>query len=105
MLASTALREARRRAGLTQRELAARAEVPQSTIGRIESGAIDPRVSTLDRLLRLCGDELDAVPRKGIGIDRSLLRENLKRSWIERIEYGVASARGMERFRRIARTQ
>jgi transcriptional regulator with XRE-family HTH domain len=74
--------------------------VPQSTIGRIESGVADPRVSTLDRLLRLCGDELDAVPRKGTGVDRSLLRANLERTWIERLEYGVAAARGMERFRR-----
>lgn len=103
MLAATALRQARRRAGLTQRDLAARAGVPQSTIGRIESGAADPRVSTLDRLLRACGDELDAVPRRGIGVDRSLLRDNLERTWVERLEYGTAAARGMERLRRVAR--
>lgn len=86
MLPDRALRQARRRAGLTQRELAARTGVPQSTIARIESGRADPRVSTLDTLLRACGDELDAVPRRGLGVDRTLIRELLRLSPDERIE-------------------
>jgi predicted transcriptional regulator len=40
------LSRARHRAGLTQRELAERAAVPQSTVGRIEAGLVDPRVGT-----------------------------------------------------------
>lgn len=85
------LRQARRRAGLTQRELVARTGVPQSTIGRIESGRSDPRVSTLDLLLRACGDELDAVPRRGVGEDRTLPRGLLRLTPDERID-GMAHA-------------
>lgn len=52
MNAARALGWARRRAGLSQRALAAQSGVPQSTIGRIEAGLVDPRVRTLSRLLR-----------------------------------------------------
>jgi transcriptional regulator with XRE-family HTH domain len=71
------LRQARRRAGLTQRELAARAGVPQSRIARIETGSVVPRVDTFDRLLEACGEGLESVPRPGRGLDRTLARELL----------------------------
>jgi len=47
------IRYLRKRAGLTQRELARRAGVSQSLIARIESGAIDPRLSTLRKILKV----------------------------------------------------
>ena len=65
------LRWARRRAELTQRQLAEKTRVPQSTIGRIESGATDPRLSTLRRLLRACGFDLEVEPLLGVGVDRT----------------------------------
>jgi predicted transcriptional regulator len=46
------LRLLRRRAGLTQAELAQRAGVSQSLIARIESGKVNPRVSTLMRIFQ-----------------------------------------------------
>ena len=52
------IREARRRAGLTQAELAERAGVPQSTVGRIESGARDPSTALVERLIRAAGFEI-----------------------------------------------
>ncbi|HKI27951.1 MAG TPA: helix-turn-helix transcriptional regulator, partial [Actinomycetota bacterium] len=55
MDAAETLRDARRRAGLSQRELARRAHTPQPTIARIESHAVVPRMDTLDRLLAACG--------------------------------------------------
>ena len=55
MDARTLLRTERHRAGLTQRELAERTRVPQSTIARIETGQTDPRASTLNALLVGCG--------------------------------------------------
>jgi transcriptional regulator with XRE-family HTH domain len=58
MRASTLLRTARRRAGLTQRELAARTGIPQSTIARVENGQTDPRATTLNALLLGCGQML-----------------------------------------------
>ncbi len=46
------IRKLRKRAGLTQKELARRAGVSQSLIARIESGSVDPRLSTLKRILQ-----------------------------------------------------
>src|SRR3954452_12925493 len=77
MRAARLLRWARRRAGLSQRQLADPAGVPQSTFGRIESGASDPRLSTLRRLLRACGFDLEVEPLVGMGVDRSQFRETL----------------------------
>ena len=44
------LRALRRRAGLTQAELAKRAGVSQSLIARIEAGTVNPRLSTLVKI-------------------------------------------------------
>jgi transcriptional regulator with XRE-family HTH domain len=53
------LREERRRAGLTQGELAERANVGINTIVRIETGEItEPRVSTLRKLASTLGLEV-----------------------------------------------
>jgi transcriptional regulator with XRE-family HTH domain len=52
------LREARTRAGLTQRELAKRARTAQSVIARIERGQSDPSWETLTRLLAAAGFSL-----------------------------------------------
>lgn len=45
------LKRLRLQAGLTQKELAERAGVSQSLIARIESGSVDPRISTLRRII------------------------------------------------------
>lgn len=55
------LASARRRAGLTQRELARRARTSQSVIARIESGASSPSWRTLERLLSCAGFEIQAA--------------------------------------------
>lgn len=51
--------EARKRAALTQRELAERAGTTQSSIARWENGRSEPSFHTVVRLLRLCGLVLD----------------------------------------------
>lgn len=71
------VRYARRRGGMTQRELAAKAGIPQETIARIEKGRVDPRVSTLDRLLEAAEFGLEIEPRLGRGIDRTLFHLGL----------------------------
>jgi transcriptional regulator with XRE-family HTH domain len=53
------LQEARRRAGLTQRELAERAGTSQAAIARIERGRQLPSLETLQRLLRACDLDLE----------------------------------------------
>jgi transcriptional regulator with XRE-family HTH domain len=84
MRAGAILREARHRAGLTQRELAHAAGVPQPAISRIERDHVSPRLDTLDVLLRGCGLALDLVERPGLGADRTLIRERLRLSTIDR---------------------
>jgi len=59
------LSTATRRAGFTQRVLAARTGVSQPTIARIERGKDDPRLGTLERLLNACGETIEVVPRRG----------------------------------------
>lgn len=55
------VREARKRAGLTQRALADRAGTTQSAIARLESGRTRPAFDDVLRLVRLCGYDLDVM--------------------------------------------
>jgi len=52
------IREARRRAGLTQAQLAELAGTTQSAIARLESGRTSPSFDTVRRMMRLCGFNL-----------------------------------------------
>ena len=56
--AASLLREARTRAGLTQRDLANRARTAQSVVARIERRQSDPSWETLTRLLAAAGFDL-----------------------------------------------
>lgn len=102
MDAARVLRQARRRAGLTQRQLAERASVPQSQIAKIESGAVVPRVDTLDRLLEACGEGLESLPRPGIGVDRTMYPPLLALKPRERLREAASVAVGLDRFLRAA---
>jgi transcriptional regulator with XRE-family HTH domain len=59
--ASDLVREARRRAGLTQRQLGSLIGTTQSAIARIERGVTEPSYERVAELLRACG--FDLVPR------------------------------------------
>ena len=74
MDAGVIVRTARRKAQITQRELAARAGVAVPTVSRIESGRYDPKMSTLQRLVEACGMVLELERAGGQGIDRSTFR-------------------------------
>jgi len=89
-MAGRMVRDARHRAGLTQRQLAAKAGTPQETIARIERGRVDPRVTTLDRLLEACGYGLESMPRLGIGIDRTQIQERIRVSMDRRLAAAMA---------------
>lgn len=93
-----AVRMARRRVGLSQRELGERTGVPQSTIARIESGFVDPRTSTIVKLLAACGEELEVLPRLGDGVDRTIIRQLLALDHEQRFDSAVASARNLKAF-------
>jgi len=51
------LKSLRKKANLTQKELAMKAGVSQALVARIESGSVDPRVSTLIKILTVLSDE------------------------------------------------
>ncbi|HSL26450.1 MAG TPA: helix-turn-helix transcriptional regulator, partial [Acidimicrobiia bacterium] len=72
------IRYCRRRAGLTQRQLAARAGLVQPAIARIESGRVIPRADTLFGLLAACDFGLEL--RAATGLDRCSIKELLKLS-------------------------
>ncbi|NYT59616.1 helix-turn-helix transcriptional regulator [Alcaligenaceae bacterium] len=53
----------RKASGLTQSQLAERAGLNRMTVQRLESGALDPRMSTLMEMARAMGMELMLVPQ------------------------------------------
>lgn len=55
------IREARRRAGLTQRALAERLGTTQSAIARLERGGTEPSYERVVEAVRACG--MDLVPQ------------------------------------------
>lgn len=57
--AADTIREARRLAGISQRELARRVGVTQPVVAAYESGRTQPSVAQLDRLVRAAGVVLD----------------------------------------------
>ncbi len=61
MQAAQLLRTARRRAGLTLRELGALAGTSHSTLAAYESGSKTPNVATLDRVLEAAGFSTDVT--------------------------------------------
>lgn len=104
------LRDARRRAGLTQRQLAERAGTSQAAVARYEGGTTVPDVATLRRLLGACGYALRAEPvataqhRADPGIDRSAIRRLLAMPVAERVRLAVEEGRSLDRFDRAVRS-
>jgi predicted transcriptional regulator len=102
-MAARMLKHARRGAGLTQRALAAKTGVPQETIARIETARVDPRISTLDRLLEGCGYGLEHLPRLGIGVDRSQIHALLALTPSQRLAVAIANDQHFVEMRRSIR--
>ncbi|WP_195210536.1 helix-turn-helix domain-containing protein [Actinomarinicola tropica] len=71
MDAATLIRTARRRAGLSQRDLAARAGTSHPTLCAYEAGRKVPRADTLARILRAAGFAVDVElrPRADASLD------------------------------------
>ena len=100
MAIANIVREARRRAGLTQAELAERAGVPKSTVGRIESGARVPSTEMVERLVRAAGlDVCVSLHDPDPGTD-SMFERTLRRSPTERLSDATRVARFVLRGRR-----
>lgn len=72
----TLLAEARRRAGLTQAELAARLGISQSAVAKLEREDANPTVRTLERALRATGNRIEVRPASP-SFDESVIRAQL----------------------------
>jgi len=107
MIGGELVREARRRAGLTQRELAERAGTTQSAIARLESGRNSPSFEQVERLLKLCGfsmivslapyDDSHLVQAKANlrrTVDQRIRQNDAALSFARELREGVARARG-----------
>ena len=91
------VKEMRRRGQLTQRELAERAGTSQSAIAKLEQGASNPTIDTIERWAEAAGFAVQftlvplpvvdpVVERYKRDVDRSLLRENIRKSVHERLQ-------------------
>jgi transcriptional regulator with XRE-family HTH domain len=84
--AASLLKDARRRASITQAELARRLGVSQAAVAKLESSRANPTVDTLDQALWATGHRLTLdAPLRSAGVDESLVRRHLELTPAERI--------------------
>jgi transcriptional regulator with XRE-family HTH domain len=93
------IREARRRAGLTQVELAERVGTTQSAIARLERGIGSPTLERIGELLSACGFELQIqlVPEDPEGWEQ--VKANVGLPPAERVAKSLGAVRLAERLR------
>jgi uncharacterized protein len=93
------LREARQRAGLSQTALAERTGTSQATISAYETGAKEPSISTLTRLLAATGHSLEIT--EGMPISQPSARELRRRGRILAEVTALAEALPSRRRRKL----
>lgn len=91
-----ALRDARKKHGWSQRELARHLGIAQRHVSGIESGKIVPRYDTLLELVRMLDHDLIMVPRTLVPVVQSLVRDHLKDQSGEGMERPLYAADGDE---------
>ena len=94
------IREARRRAGLTQAELAATAGTSQSGIARWESGRTAVSLDDVVRLVRLCGFDLEVMLMPRDDSDMAQATRLAKLTGQERIERHARLTRQLSGLRK-----
>lgn len=100
--AADLLLDARRRTGLSRREVARRAGTSPSTLRGYETGAVEPSVAVLERIIVACGLELRTGLLEPDPHDVELARLSLRRSPVERLQAsaGWAELRTARQIRR-----
>ncbi len=86
---TAALKAAREKKAISQRELSAKAGVPQAQISRLESGAVDIRLSSLVALARALDLEVELVPRKAVSAVETIVRATTSAERPMRISYNT----------------
>jgi transcriptional regulator with XRE-family HTH domain len=103
MSSATLIRNARRRARITQAELASRLDKSQSEIGRWERGETKPSFETLQRVVRACGLELTFGLANGDDSYIPHIERMLALPPRDRVIRAAAHARAMRSLRLTAR--
>jgi transcriptional regulator with XRE-family HTH domain len=96
------IREARRRAGLTQRELAQRLGTSHAAVARWEKGVVRPSWDAVMAAVRQAGLDLQVRLVEADEHDLVLAHERLLRSPRDRLTDLAAMAAFIERGRRVA---
>jgi transcriptional regulator with XRE-family HTH domain len=99
VVAGQLIREARRRAGLSQQDLAGRAGLHQPAIARWEGGRTEPSLATLIRVVTACGFEL-RLRLTPAAHDEPSTFQNLVLSPEQRLDQLVRTVRFIEEGRR-----
>lgn len=105
MEASEIIRQARRRAGVTQGELARSMGTTQTAVARLERRGSNPTVATLDNALRATGNELTLTATPAIPqVDETQIAAHLRMTPAERVRYHEAGYRNMAELVRSVRS-
>jgi transcriptional regulator with XRE-family HTH domain len=84
--AASLIKDARRRAGLSQAQLAGRLGISQAAVAKLEHSGVNPTIKTLDKALRATGHRLELnAPAWRPAVDESLIRQQLALSPDERM--------------------
>jgi transcriptional regulator with XRE-family HTH domain len=86
MEADRLMREARRRAGLTQSALARRLGVSQPVVARLERRGANPRLDTLDKVVAATGHSLELSLVPSPGIDETMIAADLRLTPDQRLQ-------------------
>jgi transcriptional regulator with XRE-family HTH domain len=93
------VREARRRAGLTQTELAARTGTTQSAIARLERGHGSPTLERISKLVAACGFEVEVRLVPQVPEAQAQVRANASLAPAKRIAKSLGAVRLAEELR------
>jgi transcriptional regulator with XRE-family HTH domain len=103
MAAKSLMIEARRRAGLTQRELADRLGTHQPVVARWESGRTNPDFATVENVLFTCGFHLSVALAAVDDHDDILIERELRLPPHERLAKMVGAVNAFDRMAELAR--
>ena len=103
MTAGSLIAEARKRAGLTQAELADRLDSYQSVVARWETGRTSPDFATVQRVVRAAGFELGISIHPADDHDLTLIRRELNLLPHQRLSGMVEAVNRIDMMSRMAR--
>ena len=101
--AATLIVEARKRAGITQAELARRMGTHQPVIARWESGGTRPDLATVQRAVRAAGFELTLALTIADDHDVTLIRRQLGLAPHQRLSTMVSAVQALSGMAAVAR--